>query len=106
MKEISLRPYPGVIHLHKTLKSLRKDYQQQTGSKYPYEDDENGGRYVLCEGRGGFVYLVWAATTHALAHEMAHVCLMTFDKIGADPVASSGEPFCYLLSQLMLEANQ
>lgn len=106
MINISLRPYVGEIHLHASLKSLHKEYRELTGEKYPYSDDPNGGCFVLCENKAGRVYLVWAATPHALAHEMAHVCLITFDLIGADPRESNGEPFCYLLSQLLIEAKK
>jgi hypothetical protein len=51
------------------------------------------------------VWLVWAATPHALAHEFAHVLLQVFHTIGHDPREGDGEPFCYMLSQLLLEAQ-
>ena len=40
-----------------------------------------------------------------MAHELAHVALHVFERCGIDPRSGNGEPFCYLLSQLMLDAS-
>ena len=36
-----------------------------------------------------------------MAHEMSHVALNVFEDIGSNPVECNGEPFCYLLEQLL-----
>ena len=107
MKALSLRPYHGEILLCDSLAELRKQYRRLTKTAYPYEDDPNGGRFVLVDGGRltSRAWLVFAATPHALAHEFAHVLLHTFRTIGHDPREGDGEPFCYMLSQLLLEAN-
>lgn len=107
MRVLSLRPYHGEIWLTESLKELAALYKKQTGSKYPYHDDPNGGRYVKIEHGHAMetVWLIFAATPHALAHEFSHVLLHTFLLIGHDPREGDGEPFCYMLSQLLLEAQ-
>jgi hypothetical protein len=51
------------------------------------------------------VYIVWAENSHALAHEVCHVALHLFDLIGTDPRGNGQEPFCYLVSQILLEMS-
>jgi hypothetical protein len=36
---------------------------------------------------------------------LSHVMLNVFELVGIDPREAGGEPFCYMLSQLMLEAE-
>lgn len=55
------------------------------------------------EGRK-VIYLVWGKNRPYLAHEIAHVVLHVFEIAGIDPRDANGEPFCYMLSQLLLEA--
>lgn len=107
MKKLSLRPYHGSIYLCKTLRELRKEYEGITENDYPYDDDPDGGRYIRLDSDKykGVVWLVYAKNTAALAHEFSHVLLHTFRAIGHDPTEGDGEPFCYMLSQLMLEAE-
>ena len=50
-------------------------------------------------------YIVWADSAAVMAHELSHVILDVFDDCGIDPVSGNGEPFCYMLSQLMLDAG-
>lgn len=64
------------------------------------------GRYSGGRGKDGkWTYLLWAEETHTMAHELSHVVLHTFERLGIDPREGNGEPFCYMLSQLMLEAG-
>lgn len=65
------------------------------------------GRFTGGEGRGGvWTYLIWGKQPHTLAHEMSHAVLHVFERCGIDPRAGNGEPFCYMLSQLLLEAGE
>lgn len=52
-----------------------------------------------------WTYLVWGKNPHTLAHELAHAVLHVFERCGIDPREARGEPFCYMLSQLLLEAG-
>jgi len=106
VKTLSLRPYHGQILLCESLQELRKVYRRRTRQPYPYEDDPDGGRFIKLDGgeTSDVLWLVFAATPYALAHEFAHVLLHTFRVIGHDPREGDGEPFCYMLSQLLLEA--
>jgi hypothetical protein len=108
MKKLSLRPYHGQVWVCDTLDELRKAYKRVIGKPYPYgDDDPNGGRFVLTEGDslGDRIFLVYGKQPHCLAHELTHVLLIVFKTIGHDPREGDGEPFCYMLSQLMLESK-
>jgi hypothetical protein len=88
---------------------LRAAYKRLCRKPYPYTDPAKGGRYVKIECgnlAADTVWLVWASEIAYLAHEFSHVLLQTFCTIGHDPTTGDGEPFCYMLSQLMLEAGQ
>ncbi len=62
------------------------------------------GRFTGGEGKDGmWTYLVWGNSHPTLAHEMAHVVLHVFERCGIDPREGAGEPFCYMLSQLLLD---
>jgi hypothetical protein len=106
MKKLSLRPYHGTIWLCKNYEELHKAYKRLTQNTYPYQDGKTGGRYVVINGDtlGDRVYLVWASSKEYLAHEYCHVLLHVCDTIGYDPREGDGEPFCYMLSQLLLES--
>lgn len=108
MKKLSLRPYHGTIWLCETRAELMKRHKYLTRSPWPYGDgDAKGGQFVLLEHDAlvDRVFLVHAHTPAALAHELSHVLLIVFDTIGHDPRKGDGEPFCYMLSQLMLDAG-
>lgn len=106
MKELSLRPYNGRLFITKS----RKDYQAQHEALFKTPDVltcATAGRFVGGEGHDGtWTYLVLANRPHLLAHEMVHVLLHVWERSGMDPRDSGGEAFCYMLSQLMLEAAE
>lgn len=108
-RTLSLRPYPGTIKLFDDLSELRRYYEASTGDKYPYHDEVGGGRYVRLEGKGGnekdVRWLVYGRKPHTLAHEFTHILLRVWHRIGSDPHEGGGEPFCYMLSQLMIDAR-
>lgn len=105
-REISLRPYVGSVLLFSDLAHVRAKYEAETKEPYPYQDEEAGGRFIRLDGANasGVRYLVYARHAHVLAHEFTHVLFDVFKKIGATPDAEIGEPFCYMLSQMMLDA--
>lgn len=104
MKELSLRPYHGRLFVAAT----RKEYQRQHKTLFKTPDVLNctqAGRFTGGEGQDGlWTYLVYADGVTYLAHELSHVVLHVFERAGIDPREAGGEPFCYMLSQLMLEA--
>ena len=106
MKKLSLRPYHGEIWLC-SYEELQKAYKRLCRKPYPYQDPKRGGRYVKIEYDipAETVWLVWASELAYLAHEISHVLLHTFGTLGHDPTTGDGEPFCYMLSQLLLEAK-
>lgn len=62
------------------------------------------GRFSGGQGKDDlWTYLIVAEQPHYWAHELSHVILHTFERCGIDPREAKGEPFCYLLSQLMQE---
>lgn len=105
MKELSLRPYNGRLFVAKS----RKEYASLSVKLFKTPDVlscAQVGRMNGGEGKDGlWTYLIWADKTPQLAHEIAHVVLHVFERCGIDPREAKGEPFCYMLSQLMLEAK-
>ena len=104
MKELSLRPYNGRLFVAKSRKEYEREHVQlfQTPDVLTCAQE---GRFTGGEGRDGmWTYLVFAAKPHTLAHELSHCVLHVFERCGIDPREANGEPFCYMLSQLILEA--
>ena len=105
MKELSLRPYVGRLFLAKS----KKEYQKKHFEMFKHSDVlgvEQCGRMTGLSGADGTMsYLIWADKPPQLAHEIAHVVLDVFLRCGIDPRESNGEPFCYMLSQLILDAS-
>lgn len=105
MKELSLRPYNGRLFVVRS----RKEYQRQHRDLFKTPDVltcAQAGRMTGGEGKGGaWTYLIWAEAAPQIAHELSHVVLHVFERCGIDPRAAGGEPFCYMLSQLMQEAT-
>ncbi len=105
MKELSLRPYHGRLFVAYS----RKEYEKAHVTVFKEPDVltcAHEGRFAGGEGRDGmWTYLIWGKRQHNLAHELSHVVLHVFERCGIDPREGRGEPFCYLLSQLMLDAK-
>lgn len=105
MRELSLRPYNGRLFVVKRAKS----YEKAHAKLFKTPDIltcAQGGRFSCGEGKDGmWTYLVWASNPHMLAHELSHVVLHVFERCGIDPREAGGEPFCYMLSQLLLDAG-
>jgi hypothetical protein len=58
------------------------------------------------QGKDGmWTYLVWGESPEVMAHEFAHVIFHVFERCGINPSDSGGEAFCYMLSQLMIDAK-
>ena len=105
LKELSLRPYHGRLFLAKT----KKAYLSAHKCLFKMSDVltcAEEGRFNGGEGKDGmWTYLIWAESAPILAHELSHAILHTFERCGIDPRSGNGEPFCYLLSALMKEAQ-
>lgn len=108
-KRAQLAPYPGSVCRFNSWQDLRGYYEKQVGP-YPYQNDEpNGGRFIYVENAKNASkseYLVFGREPHVFAHELSHAILDLFKRVGIDPREGNGEPFCYLLSQLMLDLRK
>jgi hypothetical protein len=105
MKQLSLRPYNGNLFYVKTRKQYEKAHKKLFKTADVIACDKEG-RMTGGEGKDGmWTYLVWARRPSSLAHELSHVVLHVFERCGIDPLEAAGEPFCYMLSQLILEAD-
>lgn len=106
-KVLSLRPYPGEIRLFRNLQWLKWHYKNHTGDDCEYDSESTGGLFVKLEEKKSnrIIWLIYAKEPHVLAHELSHVLFHTFEIIGAKPQSGNGEPFCYMLSQLMIDAK-
>jgi hypothetical protein len=104
-KEIELRPYNGRLFFVRSKTVYEKAHKILFKTPDVLTCAEEG-RFTGGEGKDGmWTYLVWASKPSVLAHEMAHAVFHIFDRCGIDPRDSHGEAFCYMLSQLMLEAS-
>jgi hypothetical protein len=60
----------------------------------------------VTEGEGKdslWTYLCYASCKSTLVHELSHVVLHVFERCGINPCEGGGEPFCYMLSQLLID---
>jgi hypothetical protein len=106
VRELSLRPYNGKLFVAFSVADYYRQHQA-IFKKPEVLTCGTEGRFVGGEGKDGlWTYLVWAEKPHTLAHELAHVVLHVFERCGIDPREGNGEPFCYMLSQLLLEARK
>jgi hypothetical protein len=104
VREISLQPYPGRLFVAKTIKAYEVAHLEIFKTPDVITCSQSGS-FTGGEGLDGkWTYLVWASH-NSLAHELSHVVLHVFGLCGIDPREASGEPFCYMLSHLMLEAT-
>lgn len=105
MKEIKLSPYNGRLFIA----SSQKDYEKSHKKLFKTPDVLNcsqGGRFSGGCGKDDlWTYLIYARSTPYLVHELSHVALHVFERCGIDPICGGGEPFCYFLSQLLLDAK-
>mgnify|MGYP000961172966 CR=1 FL=1 len=103
--KLSLRPYNGELWIAKTKEAY--DLAHKRIFKEPDVAFCEGvaGRFSGGANRNGmWAYLIWAPTPAIMAHELSHVIFATFNRCGIDPRNDEGEAFCYMLSQLMMEA--
>ena len=105
VQELSLRPYHGRLFV--AFDACGYERAHRRIFKTPdVLNCAQGGRFSGGEGNDGmWTYLVWADKPHTLTHELAHVVLHVFERCKIDPREGNGEPFCYMLSQLLLETN-
>lgn len=105
LRELSLRPYPGMVFVTKD----RKAFVRAAKELFGRDEDLTGkcGRFL--QGPSWYhphTALVWWSKPENLAHELAHTVFGIFDTVGINPSCGNDEAFCYMLSQLFLEATQ
>lgn len=104
-KKLSLRPYNGNLWIAYT----REQYESLYLRLFKTPDVltcAQVGRMNGGEGKDGtWTYVIWGEGTPQIAHELSHVVLHVFERCGIDPREAGGEPFCYLLSQLLIDAG-
>jgi hypothetical protein len=105
VREFSLRPYHGRLFVADSVKG----YERAHLRLFKTPDVLScaiAGRFSGGEGKDGmWTYLIWADSPHMMAHELSHAILHVFERCGMNPIECAGEPFCYMLSQLLLEVN-
>lgn len=105
-REFDLRPYHGRLFVAKTQEAYEAAHKRifKQADVLTCAQD---GRFSGGEGQDGlWTYLVFARNQHSLVHELSHVVLHVFERCGIDPREANGEPFCYMLSQLVLEVTE
>ena len=104
MTTISLRPYNGNLYLARSVADYERSHQRLFKHPDVLQCNQEGRFSGGCGKDGMWTYLVYGRNTHSLVHELSHVVLHVFKRCGIDPRKAGGEPFCYMLSQLVLEA--
>ncbi len=105
IKELSLRPYTGRLFVAKTRKAYQKRHIELFAESDVLGPRQAGRMSGGKDSDGAWTYLIFAEAAPQLAHELSHVILSVFEDCGIDPREANGEPFCYMLSQLMQEAE-
>jgi hypothetical protein len=103
--ELPLRPYPGMVFVTKN----RKAFERAAMELFGREEDLRGkaGRFLMEPSwYHPHTALVWYSSPAVLAHELAHVIFGIFDTVGIRAESGNEEPFCYMLSQLFMEATE
>lgn len=103
--ELSLRPYHGRLFLADDKKAFIAACRRKLKSNDAIPEAADGAFAGQEVDGGDWVYIIWANTESSLAHEICHILFHVFDRAGMDPRDSKGEAFCYMLSQLMLDAK-
>jgi hypothetical protein len=108
MKRLSLRPYNGSLYVCSDEEDYQRAHKRVFGKRdVPLSSAGCEGRFTGGQGADGkWAYLIWYSSAHTLAHELSHCVLHVFERCGIDPREAGGEPFCYMLSQLMMEATE
>lgn len=106
MKRLSLRPYNGSLYVCSDEQDYQRAHKKVFGERdVPLSSHGSEGRFAGgCGSDGKWAYVIWYTSPHTLAHELSHVVLEVFLRCGIDPREAGGEPFCYMLAQLMREA--
>lgn len=105
VKELSLRPYTGRLFYVKTKRAYEVAHRKLFKQSDNLSCAQDGRFYGGCGKDDIWTYLVYAEKPHVLAHELSHVLFHVFERCGINPTEAGNEPFCYMLSQLMLEAK-
>lgn len=103
MKELSLRPYHGRLFVAKTIKEYESAHAKLFKTPDVISCSQDGKMTGGCGRDGKWTYLVYGNMNNIIAHELSHVVLHVFERCGIDPREGNGEPFCYMLSQLIME---
>lgn len=104
-KVLSLRPYSGAVEVYTSPEAFAAQYQDMHFEHKKTDLANTAGKFALMEHRttGERRYLVLAPSVSTLVHELSHVALCVFEHIGADPREGNGEPYCYLIGQMMVD---
>jgi hypothetical protein len=106
LHEIRLKPYHGRL-FYATTKAAYEQAHLDLFSEPEVLTCAQAGRFVGGNGKDGlWTYLMWAKTEAHLAHEICHILFHVWERCGMDPRDSGGEAFCYMLSQILLDAKE
>lgn len=103
--EVSLRPYTGRLFVAPDAASYERAHKRIFLEPDVLNCSQAGRFSGGCGTDGLWTYLIWADAPHTTAHEVAHVILHVFERCGIDPCSGNGEPFCYMLSQILLDIS-
>lgn len=101
--ELSLRPYFGRLYVVSDKATYEAEHRRLFKSEDRIKESSAGRMMRGCGQDNYWTYLVWAKDEPALVHELSHVVLHVFVIADIDPRDAEGEPFCYMIQQLLTD---
>lgn len=105
MKKLSLRPYSGYAYISFSKKEYEKDHKKLFNHEDVLTIAQRGRFSGGCGPDGMWTYLIYGKSPPDIAHEVCHVVLEVFKRCGIDPTEGNSEPFCYMVSQILLDIS-
>lgn len=102
----SFRPYAGRLFATCDMKAFSRECERVFGAVIEIETGVKGRIYSAMAKDGHWTCVVYAENAWTMAHELAHAVLYMFERIDVRAESGNGEPFCYLLEQLMLDTKK
>lgn len=95
--KIDMAPYPGTLYFTTSMNKFIEVCKKHLDTKIDPDSDLWDGQCFSNETD----FAVWAKDVPSLIHELNHVVLDLFDKIGINPQEASGEPYCYMFDMIL-----
>ena len=101
-----MRPYPFDMYVTSDESTFTKIRKREFGDVKKIEEDQHGFFSCGTSIKGRRVCIVYARTKPALVHEIAHLVIYVFEKVGIPINDSGSEAFAYMIEQLFRDSER